>query len=118
MGDHMPGLVNVALGRNSDGHLEVLATSTIVGSGATVWHAWEDGDGNWTGWHPLGQPGRGRPVTVSVMPHITDGRLEAFVTTERDRSVWHRWQTRPGTNNWSNWEFLAALDGPIQPGAL
>jgi len=114
----MPGLTNVALSRNSDGHLEVLATSTRVGSEATVWHAWEDGYSNWTGWHPLGHPGQGQPVTLSVIPHVTDGRLEAFVATERDRSVWHRWQTQPGTNNWSRWEFLAGLDGPIHPGGL
>jgi hypothetical protein len=115
-GDDMPRLENVALGRNIDGHLEVLATSAVVGSEATVWHAWEDGDGNWTGWQPLGRPGQGRPVTVSVTPHVTDGRLEAFVGTERDQSLWHRWQTNPGTDNWSRWEFLAELDGPIEAG--
>jgi hypothetical protein len=117
-GDDMPRLENVALASNIDGHLEILATSTIAGSEPTVWHAWEDADGNWTGWHPLGRPGQGRPSAVSVMPHITDNRLEAFVATERDQSVWHRWQTRPGTNNWSHWEFLAALDGPIEAGPL
>jgi hypothetical protein len=114
----MPRLENVALSKNTDGHLEVLATSTIDGSEATVWHAWENPDGSWTGWHPLGHPGQGRPTTVSVMPHITDGRLEAFVATERDQSVWHRWQTQPGTNSWSRWELLAELDGPIDAGPL
>lgn len=119
LGDDMPSLLNVALGRNSDGHLEVVATSTL-GSAATVWHAWEQ-LGTWTGWQPLGLPGghepdSDRPVAVSVMPRFTDGRLEAFVATERYQTVWHRWQTHPGTGPWSRWNNLADFDGPIEAG--
>jgi hypothetical protein len=113
----MPSLTSVALSRNSGGYLEVLATSTVIESEPTVWHAWEDPDGNWTGWRPFGKPGH-RPATVNVVPHVTDGRLEAFVATERDPSVWHRWQTQPGTSNWSQWEPMAAFDGGIQAGPL
>ena len=114
----MPSLTNVALSRNNDGHLVVLATSTVVGSEPTVWHAWEGPDGDWTGWLPFGKPGHSRPTTVSIMPHVADGRLEAFVATERDPSVWHRWQTQPGTSNWSHWELMATFDGAIQAGPL
>ena len=116
----MPNLLNVALGRNSDGHLEVLATSTL-GSEATVWHAWEHLDGTWTAWQPLGlpgghAPGPDRPVAVSVMPRVTDGRLEAFIATDRYQTVWHRWQTHSGTGPWSGWNSLAEFDGPIESG--
>jgi hypothetical protein len=53
LGNDMPSLMNVALGRNGDGYLEVLATSTVVGSEPTVWHAEENPDGRWSSWRQL-----------------------------------------------------------------
>jgi hypothetical protein len=114
----MPSLTNVDLSRKSDGHLEVLATSTVVGSEPTLWHAREYPDGKWSGWHPFGKPGHSRPTTVNVMPHVTDGRLEAFTATEGDPSVRHRWQTQPGTSNWSQWQLMATFAGGIEAGPL
>lgn len=114
----MPSLTNVALSRNSDGHLEVLATSAVVGSEPTLWHAQEGPDGKWSGWHPFGKPGHSRPTTVSVMPHVTDGRLEALTVTEGGPSVWHRWQTQQGTSNWSQWQLMATFDGGIEAGPV
>src|SRR5215475_2906017 len=117
-GNDMPSLMNVALGRNGDGYLEVLATSTVVGSEPTVWHAEEDLDGKWSSWRPFGKPGHSRLTAVSVMPHVTDGRLEAFTATERNPSVWHRWQTQSGTSDWSHWELMAEFVQGIEAGPL
>jgi hypothetical protein len=86
-----------------------------------VWHAWEHPDGTWTGWQPLGlpggqAPGPDSPVAVSVMPRATDGRLDAFIATDRYQTVWHRWQIHSGTGPWSRWNSLAEFDGPIESG--
>ena len=112
----MPHLMNFALGQGSDGHLEILATSTVADTQPTVWRSYEFADGAYTGWEPFGKPGRGMPTQVSVVPHATDGRLEAFVASERDKTVWHRWQTQPGINHWSEWEFMTQLDKSIRAG--
>jgi hypothetical protein len=114
----MPRLVSFALSKGSDGHLEILATSNVVDSQPTVWRSYEFADGAYTGWEAFGRPGRGMPTQVSVTPHVTDGRLEAFVATERDKAVWHRWQTGPGISDWSQWEFMTQLDQSIQAGPL
>ena len=107
----MPSLTNVALSRNSDGHLEVLAASTVAGSEPTLWHAQEDPDGQWSGWHPFGNPGHSRPTTVSVMPHVTDGRLEAFTATERDPSRPRAWWPMTA----ASWAWPARSSRPATP---
>jgi hypothetical protein len=114
----MPDLMSFALGKGSDGHLEILATSTVVGTQPTVWRSYEVVDAAYTGWEPFGKPGRGMPTQVSVVPHATDGRLEAFVASERDKTVWHRWQTQPGIDHWSQWEFMTQLDKSVRAGPL
>jgi len=111
LGDDMPSLTNVALSRNSDGHLEVLAASTVAGSEPTLWHAQEDPDGQWSGWRPFGNPGHSRPTTVSVMPHVTDGRLEAFTATERDPSRPRAWWPMTA----ASWAWPARSSRPATP---
>jgi len=45
-----------------------------------------------------------------------DGRLEVFALSEKDNSVWHRWQTSPG-NGWSDWAALPG-SGPLPGGEI
>jgi hypothetical protein len=89
-----------------------------------MWHAQQRGpNGDWSGWHPFGKPGHGAPGRPSVIQHGLDGRLEVFVATDGDQTVWHRWQTGPGPDDWSDWESLGKpggqeAEGPVAPGFL
>jgi len=86
-----------------------------------MWHAWQRGpNGDWTGWHPFGKPGHGAPERPSIIQHGLDGRLEVFVATDGDQAVWHRWQTGPELDRWSDWESLGKpggqeAEGPVAP---
>jgi hypothetical protein len=103
----MPKLTGIALGLHADGSLELVAASVAQGSGPTMWHAQQRGpSGDWSGWQPFGKPGRGNPGTPSLRQHGLTGRLEVFVATGGDQAVWHRWQTGPGPDDWSDWEPL------------
>ena len=84
-----------------------------------MWHARQEGpNGDWSGWQPFGKPGRGKPGTPSLMQHPLTGLLEVFVATGGDQAVWHRWQTGPGPDDWSDWESLGkpgghGAEGPV-----
>jgi hypothetical protein len=121
----MPRLTGIALGQHIDGSLELVAASAAHENGPTMWHAWQRGpNGDWTGWHPLGKPGHGAPGRPSIMGGLGhDNRLEVFVVTSGDRAVWHRWQTGPELDRWSDWESLGKpgghpAEGPVALGQL
>jgi hypothetical protein len=106
----MSKVTGIALGKNKDGHLELLATSVDEGSWDTAWHAWQTASDDWTGWHSFGKPGRGAPSgALSVISHAADGRLEVFLTAG-DQTVWHRWQIQPN-GGWSEWSSLGKPGG-------
>ena len=113
----MPRLTRVALGKNEDGRLEVVATSRDDGSSDTVWHAWQKPTpgSEWTGWHQFGKPGFGKPGRGDLLnrpttiQHARDGRLEVFVTGGDD-AVWRRWQVAKN-DGWSEWSSLGKPDG-------
>ncbi len=117
----MPALDSVTLGMGSDGLLELVATTAVNGSGASVWRARQTSSGDqWAvGWQPLGKPGRGDPSSVSVIQEQPSGCLEAFVIDEKDEAVWHSWQTDPD-QGWSDWDLLGNPGGShvIWPVAL
>lgn len=106
----MPRLTDVALGAGSDALLELVATTDAHGSSASVWRAREFLPENWIAWQPLGKPGRGDPVALSVIQQRFDGRLEAFVIDSDDHAVWHSWQTDPD-EGWSDWDLLGNPGG-------
>lgn len=87
-----------AVGRNSDGRLEVFASD-----GATVYHKWQSVTGNgWSNWVSLGDPPGDFPVQLRVGSNA-DGRLEVF-TVAYDGTIGHRWQAVGG--DWSSWASL------------
>lgn len=120
-GPKMPALDSVTLGMGSDGLLELVATTAVNRSGASVWRARQTSSGDqWAvGWQPLGKPGRGDPSSVSVIQEQPSGCLEAFVIDEKDEAVWHSWQTDPD-QGWSDWDLLGNPGGShvIWPVAL
>jgi hypothetical protein len=105
----MSEVTGIALARNRDGRLELVATTGgAEGFGRDVWHAWQTApNGSWTGWSRLGRrPGGG--ASAPAVARNADGRLEVAVVGG-DGTVWHRWQTAPN-NDWSSqWESFGEL---------
>jgi hypothetical protein len=108
---------HVALARNQDGRLELVATVLREDHIITVWHAWQTPSGGWAGWKPLAN----EPFSVFSPPPTvarnTDGRLEVAVLG-LNRAAWHSSQTTPG-GNWTSWQWLGApARGSRRPLAL
>lgn len=93
----------IAVGRNSDGRLEVFGMAeSVFGNGiGVVWHTrqkaanqadWEP----WTGLHI----GVGSSIRCASNE---DGRLEVFIIGTDD-AIWHSWQTASG--GWASWSSL------------
>jgi len=108
----MPHLQNAALGQGVDMLLELVAMTGAEGSEASVWRARQKSSGDqWaSGWQPLGKPGRGGLLSLSVIQRRFDGRLEAFVIDSEDQAVWHSWQT-DSDEGWSEWDLLGNHGG-------
>ena len=108
----MPLLGNVTLGTGGDSLLELVATTSGNGAGASVRRARQSPSGDqWAaGWQPLGKPGRGDPSSLSVIQLRPGGSLEAFVIDGKDEAVWHSWQTDPD-EGWSDWDLLGNPGG-------
>ena len=113
---------NVALARNQDGRLELVARAVSENS-PFVWHAWQTPSGGWAGWERLGHP-LDEPFRIfTQLPTVarnTDGRLEVAVipVVGNDRAVWHATQTTPG-GDWTTWRSLGApAKGSVRPLAL
>jgi hypothetical protein len=114
------GIGRPVVATNQDGRLEVFVVRIDRPDVPTphgpesVWHAWQESDGNWSGWHSLGRPGSGARSVIAVAPNFA-GRLELFVTESNGRAIWHRWQ-RPGApDGWAPWASLGAPDNDSQP---
>jgi hypothetical protein len=103
----MSNVTGIALAKNKDGRLELVATSTRQGSRDTVWHAWQTTSGEWTRWQKFGKPGGSHDG--AAMARNVDGRLEAIVWG-RAEEVSYRWQTDPN-NGWSEWDSLGSPGG-------
>jgi hypothetical protein len=94
----------IAVGRNSDGRLEVF----VAGNDGSVWHSWQQSPGNegsWTGWNflcPL--PANYLPSSLAVGVNKSgplDGTLELF-TADPFQGVGHIFQD-PAIESWSGW---------------
>lgn len=84
------GIEVIASDTNHDGRIETI----VLRDDGTVLHRWQNSAGGaWIdGWHPLGQPGRGRGLSLT---RNQGGRLEAFVYLV-DGTVKHTYQTEAG----------------------
>src|SRR5215217_6514406 len=110
----MSKVTGIALAKNNEHCLELMATSGPEGSRDTVWHAAQvdPNRDQWTGWQPFGRIGGGTSAPAAWQRH-REGRLEVAIIGW-DGSVWRRWQTGP--NRWSDWSSLGAPsgDGPMR----
>lgn len=121
----MSSVRNVALARNQDGRLHLVARVVSEDSHVhSVWHGWQTASGGWEGWERLGHPPLDEPFRVFTLPPTIarniDGRLEAAVipVVGTDRAVWHTMQTTPG-GDWTVWRSLGApAQGSVGPVAL
>jgi hypothetical protein len=116
----LEGLGPPVLATNQDGRLEIFVVRLDRPDVPTphgpesIWHAWQEPDGDWSGWHPLGRPGSGLKEVIAVAPNFAR-RLELFATEGNGRAIWHRWQ-QPGTpDGWAPWASLGAPPGDTQP---
>ena len=96
--------------------------AAFVTAGGTVWQTSQQQPlitSDWWTWFSLGQPGNGQAggLALAVGP---DSRLQLF-TPELNhdgaaRAVWHRYQTAPMSEDWSDWKSLGKPAGRHQPG--
>jgi hypothetical protein len=85
---------NQAVGRNTDGRIELFALNVDL----SVWHNWQIApNSGWWSWTPMG----GHFVSDPAVASNADGRLEVFALGS-DRVVWHSWQTGQA-GGWSGW---------------
>ena len=95
---------------------------TVVTADGTVWQANSPGrepQAHWPAWSSLGRPGGATAIAVAAAAN-SDGRVELAALAEAGGSatsptiegnLWHRWQTDPGTDKWSDWESLGDPGG-------
>jgi hypothetical protein len=113
----MPKLTGIAVALDVENALHLVASSPAEGPGATMWHAWQAGPSSWTWtlWHPFGEPGPGGPGAPTMYQRSATGQLGVLVVSSGDQAVWHRRQTGPEPDKWSDWESLGQPDGdPVQ----
>jgi hypothetical protein len=113
----MPKLTGIAVALDVDNALHVVAASHAEGPGATIWHTWQAGPGApvWKIWQPFGEPGPGDPGPPAMYQEAATGQLGVLVVSSGDQAVWHRRQTGPEPDKWSDWESLGQPDGdPVQ----
>jgi hypothetical protein len=104
------------LARNEDGRLEAFVVREDNRDGsATIWHAWQEPDGDWSQWISFDQPGSGASSDIAVAPNAAR-RLELFVTETNQHAIWHRWQDPTAPGGWSPWSSLGRLPGEVRPG--
>jgi hypothetical protein len=108
----MPTLGNIALAKNHDGRMELVAMldRQPEQSSQALLHRWQKvPDGEWTQWESLGEPDGGSGGYGPAVERNSDGRLEV-VANDVDGAAWHRWQRREG--GWSGWDSFD--DPPVE----
>jgi hypothetical protein len=109
----VPDVQGLALGRNTDGRLELVATVNPTGgspgSDGEVWHRSEQTVGSWSRWARLDMPIKAH-FGGPAMAANRDGRLEVAAASD---GLVHAWQTAPNSDQWQH----QSLDPPpdMQP---
>ncbi|MFJ7280416.1 glycosyl hydrolase family 32 [Kitasatospora sp. NPDC098663] len=93
-----------ALGRNTDGRLEVFS---LAPDGANLHHRIQRTDGSWTDWEVFGGPAGAAPAVA----RNADGRLEVFAPAPDGTLIARRRQTSPGSTTWDDWD--PDFSGPV-----
>jgi beta-N-acetylhexosaminidase len=96
-------------GQNQDGRPEVFE----LGGDRLVYHNYLQSSGAWSGMYALTPQ---TPVPLTGDPALlknSDGRLEVFLVSSADGSLWHDWQVSPNSG-WSGWFQMAGGGWPVQ----
>ena len=94
---------NAAITSNSDGGYKVFVTEKDV-SNEIISYLDLSSDGIWSTTNRLSWQ-IGNPHVISN----ADGRLEVFAVKTSERTLYHIWQTSPGSSRWSEWHSLGGL---------
>src|ERR1700694_80427 len=104
LGSPGQAVVDLALGTNADGHLEVFALTNAQ----QIWHNWQVSPGaDWGGWNLFGTAAD-TGIALAAAQNA-DTRLELF-RVDPGGSVWHSWQVAPNAD-WSAWTPLPNPEG-------
>jgi hypothetical protein len=93
----------------------------VVTAGGRVWRASSPGpepQAHWPEWSALGRPGGATAMAVAALGNAVS-RVEVAALGEAGESnapttqgnLWHRAQTGPGPDDWSDWESLGKPGG-------
>jgi hypothetical protein len=89
----------------------------FVIAGGAIWQASQEQPGvapHWLAWSSLGRPSAGTPDALAAATNA-DGHLELFVRVRSQPgapgTLWHCWQTAPGSHSWTNWSPLILPEG-------
>jgi hypothetical protein len=108
----MPRMGNIALAKNHDGRMELVAMldRRPEQESSSLLHRWQKvPDGEWTPWEAFGEPAGGSGGYGPAVVRNSDGRLEV-VANDVNGAAWHRWQRRE--SGWSGWDSFD--DPPVQ----
>lgn len=101
----------LVVGRNQDGRLQVFVIYPSGPFGAGVWYSDEQSPNEtWNEWETLGAPSGGVSLVTLTVERNEDGRLELF-SLDSSGTVWHNWQTSPGSHQWNGWASLGTPSG-------
>ena len=108
-------LIPVAVGRNSDGRLEVFAVDYFNGkdySKGSLWHRYQPkpSKGPWTNWGNLGKPGSVPLIFEPIVERDSNGCLVVF-DISWESSICYKYQTESKKGPWSSWYSMGKPPG-------
>ncbi len=90
---------------NANGQEEVF----MIGLDKKLYHQWQNSNGSWSGWFSLG----GSWPQDPAVDRDNNGVLEVFLVgntgSDGTATLFHAWQTSPGSNNWTNWSSMPGI---------
>ena len=90
---------------NANGQEEIF----MVGRDTQLYHEWQNSNGSWSGWYNL----HGSWPKDPAVDRDHNGVLEVFMVgntgSNGTATLFHAWQTSPGSNNWTGWYPMAGI---------